>query len=85
MAEQCTVRLLFATAAATGQPVLQADVPNAYLNAEVGEKMYVEQPHGLKEPSQETRVCLLKKALYGSQISGRKWHEEITGSITSLQ
>ncbi len=75
VAELCTVRLLFATAATTGQPVLQADVPNAYLNAEVGEKMYVVQPHGLEEPGQESRVCLLKKALYGSQISGRKWHE----------
>ncbi len=84
VAELCTVRLLFATAAATGQPVLQVDVPNAYLNAEVGEKMYVEQPHGLEEPGQETRVCLLKKTLYGSQMSGRKWHEEITRSITTL-
>ncbi len=85
VAELSTVRMLFATAAAVGQPVLQADVPNAYLNAEVNEEIYVKQPYGLEEPGQEEKVCLLKKALYGSPISGRKWHEEITRTIKSLQ
>ncbi len=52
-----TVRLLFATTAAVGQPVLQADVPNAYLNAEVKEEIYVSQPYGLQEPERRGRCA----------------------------
>ncbi|MCP3662369.1 MAG: hypothetical protein GY696_07715 [Gammaproteobacteria bacterium] len=39
---------------------------------------------GLRDPGLGDNVCLLHKALYGSPISGRRWHEELTGAITSL-
>ncbi len=29
-------------------------------------------------------VCLLKKALYGSPISGKRWHDEIMKKIRAL-
>ncbi len=48
VAEHTTVRCLFALAAALEQPVLQADFPNAYLNAEIGENMYMKQTTGLE-------------------------------------
>ncbi len=38
----------------------------------------------MREPGLEDNVYLLRKALYGSPISGRRWHEELTGAITSL-
>ncbi len=38
----------------------------------------------MREPGLEDNVYLLRKALYGSPISGRRWHEELTGTITSL-
>ncbi len=84
VAEISTVRLMFAAAAATGQVVLQADFPNAYLNAEMKEEVYVCQPYGVYCEEGSNKVCLLKKALYGSPISGKRWHDEITEKITEL-
>ncbi len=42
VAEMATIRTLFALAAASGHQVLQADFRNAYLNAEMTEKIYTE-------------------------------------------
>ncbi len=72
VAEMSTLRMVVAIAAAHGQLVLQADFPNAYINADLGEEMYMEQPKGLEAPGSEDHVCLLKKALYGTSISGTR-------------
>ncbi len=82
--EMSTVRLVFAIAAVTGQVVLQADFPNAYLNAEMKEEVYVCQPYGLYRGEDRGKVCLLRKALYGCPISGKRWHDEIASKIAML-
>ncbi len=84
MAEISTVRILFAIAAANGHQVLQADFPNAYLNAELDEEVYANQPYGIYDYRYKNKVCLLQKALYGSAISGKKWHENVTTQIREL-
>ncbi len=84
VAELSTVRAIFAIAAANGQTVLQADFPNAYLNADLQEEVYVVQPKGLEEPGMENHVCRLKKALYGTTISGRVWHDTLKTSVGKL-
>ncbi len=84
VAEYTTVRSLFALAAAQGQPVLQADFPNAYLNAEIGKDMHMRQTAGLEHRGKEDWVYKLKKALYGSPVSGRRWHSTVQEAIESL-
>ncbi|MCP4090186.1 MAG: hypothetical protein GY746_10380, partial [Gammaproteobacteria bacterium] len=84
VAEMSTVRILFAIAAAKGQQVLQADFPNAYLNADVSEEIYGRQPYGLSDGKDNNKVCRLKKALYGSPVSGKKWHDNVTNTIKKL-
>ncbi len=84
VAEMSTIRMIFALAAAKGQVVLQADFPNAYLNADLDEKIYVAQPKGIEELGKEDHVCLLRKALYGTSISGRMWHETLKSTMVSL-
>ncbi len=84
VAEMPTVRVIFAIAAARGQKVLQADFPNAYLNAELHEQVYVAQPKGLEEPGKEDHVCLLKKALYGTSMSGKMWYETLKNTVKEL-
>ncbi len=84
VAEMATVRVLFALAAALGHQVLQADFKNAYLNAEMDEEKYVAQPYGLEEHDNEDKVCLLKRALYGCSVSGKRWNKAISGAIESL-
>ncbi len=84
VAETTTIRLVFAIAAAEKQQVLQADFPNAYLNADLEEETYVIQPKGLEVPEQYDHVCLLRKALYGSPVSGKRWHSKLADTIASL-
>ncbi len=76
--------MLFAAAAAQGHEVLQADFSNAYLNAEIDEKVYVNQPYGIMECTERDKVCQLKKALYGCPVSGKKWHDNVTETIRTF-
>ncbi len=84
VAELSTIRIVFAVAAVKEQKVLQVDFPNAYLNAEIQEEVYVCQPRGLEVEDKQSHVCLLQKALYGTSISGRLWHEKITTVVKGL-
>ncbi len=84
VAELPTVRSFMAIAAKGRQVILQADFPNAYVNAEIGEEIYVCQPKGLEIKNNENYVCKLKKALYGCLISGKRWNETLTGAILSM-
>ncbi len=83
-AELTTIRLMFAIAAAGNQVVLQADFPNAYLNAELEDEVYVVQPKGLEKPERYDHVCRLKRALYGCPVSGKMWHKALENAIISL-
>ncbi len=78
VAEKSTIRLLFATAAHLGVKVMQADFPNAYLNATIQDDVYVVQPRGLEDPNERHKVCKLNKALYGMAMSGKCWHDALS-------
>ncbi len=84
VAEIATIRALLAIAASNKQVVLQADFPNAYVNADIKEELYVCQPKGLEEKGKSEHVCKLRKALYGCPISGKKWNEALTAAIFSF-
>ena len=43
----------------------QMDVKTAFLNGELNEEIYMEQPEGFIVPGQEKKVCRLVKSLYG--------------------
>ncbi len=58
--------------------------PNAYLNADIGEDMYMRQASGLEYRGKEGWVYKLKKALYGSPVSGHRWHNALQGAIETL-
>jgi hypothetical protein len=40
-------------------------VKTTFLNGEIEEEVYIEQPDGFEVRGKETHVCRLKKALYG--------------------
>lgn len=60
-----TIRLLLAIAAHTGWIVFQLDVKSAFLNGDLKEHIYVDQPDGFVQKVSDYKVYLLKKALYG--------------------
>lgn len=57
----------------------QFDVRTAFLNGDLNETVFMEQPIGFTDGSQ--KVCKLKKSLYGLKQSSRCWNEKFTKSI----
>ena len=60
-----SIRMLIALAAIYGLEIHQMDVKTAFLNEELEEKFYLEQPEGFVVPGKEKKVCKLIKSPYG--------------------
>lgn len=65
MAQLPTIRVLLALAAAYRFYVHQMDVKTAFLNGDLEEEIYMQQPEGFVVEAQESKVCRLIKSLYG--------------------
>jgi hypothetical protein len=50
------------------------DVKSSFLNEEIEEEVYIEQPEGFHLSENAYYVCKLKKALYGLKQSPREWY-----------
>jgi hypothetical protein len=57
--------MLLAVAAQRGWLVHQMDVKSAFLNDELKEEVYIQQPPGFVAVEHEGKVLRLKKALHG--------------------
>ena len=55
----------------------QLDVKSTFLNGELKEEVYLEQPEGFVQKEKEHLVYRLKKALYGLNQAPRSWYEKI--------
>ena len=60
-----SIRLLIAIAAIFDLKIHQMDVKISFLNGDLEEKIYMDQPEGFVEPGQESKVCKLTKSLNG--------------------
>ena len=60
-----SIRLLIAIAAIFYLKIHQMDVKIAFLNGNLKEEIYIDQPKGFVEPGQESKVCKLTKSLHG--------------------
>jgi hypothetical protein len=56
--------LILAYACSNNIKVYQMDVKSTFLNGELEEEVYIEQPKGFQLSKNEYYVCRLKKALY---------------------
>ncbi|KAD7478171.1 hypothetical protein E3N88_01307 [Mikania micrantha] len=74
-----TIRVVVAIAAQMGWPIHQLDVKSAFLNGDLSEEIYVEQPEGFLVKGKEQMVYKLHKALYGLKQSPRAWYAKIDG------
>ncbi|KAK8914629.1 hypothetical protein KSP39_PZI023850 [Platanthera zijinensis] len=79
-----SIRMLLALAAENNYHVYQLDVKSAFLNGEIKEEIYVQQPEGFVVPNESSKVYKLKKALYGLKQSPRAWNSKIDASLLRL-
>ena len=66
--------LLLAYACSKNVKVYQMDVKSAFLNGELEEEVYIEQPEGFQLSENTDYVCKLKKTLYGLKQALRAWY-----------
>ena len=78
-----SIRMLIAIAALYNLEIHQMDVKTAFLNGDLDEEIYIEQPEGFKVPRKETKVCKLVKSLYGLKQAPKQWHEKFDSAIIS--
>ena len=59
------IRMLIAIASLNNMEIHHMDVKTTFLNGELHEEIYMEQPEGFVVQGQENKVCKLVKSLYG--------------------
>uniref|UniRef100_A0A2N9F5U8 Reverse transcriptase Ty1/copia-type domain-containing protein n=1 Tax=Fagus sylvatica TaxID=28930 RepID=A0A2N9F5U8_FAGSY len=79
-----SVRLILAIVANLNLELYQMDVKTAFLNGELDEEIYMDQPVGFVAKVQERRkVCKLKRSIYGLKQSSRQWYLRFHRAILS--
>ena len=71
-----SIRIMLSLVANEDFELEQLDVKTAFLNGELEEEIFMNQPEGFVEKRKERKVCLLKKALYGLKQSPRQWNKK---------
>lgn len=79
-----TVRLLLALAAENRWEIHHLDVKSAFLNGDLQEDVYVQQPEGFVKQGKEHMVYKLVKALYGLRQAPRAWYDKLNKCLVSL-
>ena len=60
-----TIQVLLSLAASYGLLIHQMDVKTTFLNGELDEEIYMDQPDEFVVKGEERKVCKLLKSLYG--------------------
>lgn len=79
-----SIRYLLAHAALEDWDIESMDVKTAFLNGDLDEEIYMEQPEGWVVRGKENHVCLLKKAIYGLKQASRQWNIKIHNSLLGM-
>lgn len=72
-----SLRVLFGLAAELDLEVDHVDITTAFLNGDLNETIFMEQPEGFVNNGDENKVCKLKKAIYGLKQAARCWNDKI--------
>lgn len=78
------IRFLLAIAVILKLEIDHIDAKCAFLNADLTETVYMEQPEGMVQKGNERKVCLLKKSLYGLKQASREWYSFVNKILIGL-
>ncbi|TPX53516.1 DNA-directed DNA polymerase [Powellomyces hirtus] len=79
-----SVRTVLAIAAIEDMELEQMNAVTAFLNPDIDEEIYMEQPEGFAIAGQEDLVCRLCCSLYGLKQSSRNWNELFAARLKQL-
>ena len=83
VAKMNTVWFLLKLGAAKRWEVHQMDVQNAILHGDLEEEIYMELPPGFRS-SDPSKVCRLRKSLYGLKQSPRCWFSKLSTTLLAF-
>lgn len=81
VARHDTVRLLIALAAQNKWKIFHLDIKSAFLNGNLEEEIFVEQPEGFEIAGCKDHVYKLNKALYGLKQAPRAWYSRMDSHL----
>ena len=79
-----TIRCIVALGVALDLKMHQMDVKTTFLNVDLEEDIYMEQPNGFVQHGHEHLVCKLKKSLYGLKQASPAWYQKIDATLLDL-
>ena len=79
-----TIRVVFTIALSRNWAIKQLDVNNAFLNGDLQEEVFMQQPQGFIDEQNPNLVCRLDKALYGLKQAPRAWFEKLHQALLSF-
>jgi hypothetical protein len=77
-----TIRAILALAVENDWEIQQMDVKGAYLNGDLKEEIYMNQPEGFDDGT--SHLCRLLKTLYGLKQSSREWNHKLDSKLTEM-
>ncbi|CAH2097396.1 unnamed protein product [Euphydryas editha] len=72
-----SIRILFYLANEYDLYIDHIDVNTAFLNSDLNETIYMEQPEGFSDSKSKDKVCLLQKSIYGLKQASKMWNEKV--------
>ncbi|WVZ16815.1 hypothetical protein V8G54_009797 [Vigna mungo] len=78
-----SLRIVLALVAHYDLELLQMDVKTVFLNGDLEEEVYMDQPEGFTMTGNENLVCKLEKSIYGLKQASRQWYLKFNDTITS--
>jgi len=72
-----SIRIFLAFASYKSINVYQMDVKFSFLNGNLEEEVFIEQPKGFQVTENQDYVCKLKKSLYGLKQASWAWYSRL--------
>jgi hypothetical protein len=85
VAKFTSIRCILALATLEDMEIHQMDVKTTFLNGELEEEIYMEQPQGFVHQGGEHLVCKIHKSLYGLKQSPRAWNQKLNIFLKSVE